>query len=239
MPLELTRAVRQALAENADAGKAEGMRAYMKSSMPYHGVQTPLRRRLFKSALRDHPLAAQAEWRTAVLELWREAGYREERYCAIDLAAAPRYRDFRTLDALPMFEEMVVSGAWWDFVDDIAGHLLRELLECYPEPMAQTMREWSVDADLWKRRASILCQLTRKKATDLPLLFDCIEPNLRDPEFFIRKAIGWALRDLAWSDLGTVETYVAQHYDALSPLSRREALKNADKIREGARKTRA
>ena len=95
------------------------------------------------------------------------------------------------------------------------------------------MRAWSRDPNLWKRRSSIICQIKRKEATDLVLLRDCIEPNLADPDFFIRKAIGWALRDLAWTDLDTVEDYVARHADRLSPLSRREALKNAAAIRAG------
>ena len=95
------------------------------------------------------------------------------------------------------------------------------------------MRSWSRDRNLWKRRSSIICQINRKDETDLDLLFDCIEPNLSHGDFFVRKAIGWALRDLAWTDLETVEAYVESHYDRFSPLSRREALKNAEKIRAG------
>ena len=98
------------------------------------------------------------------------------------------------------------------------------------------MRSWSRDKDMWKRRCSIICQVNRKRETDLDLLFDCIEPNLSDRDFFIRKAIGWALRDLAWTDLDTVESYVAHNHDRLSPLSRREALKNAAKIRAYVRR---
>ena len=84
---------------------------------------------------------------------------------------------------------------------------------------------------MWKRRSSIICQVNRKDQTDLDLLFDCIEPNLSHTDFFIRKGIGWALRSLAWTDLPTVEDYVARNRDRLSTLSAREALKNADKIR--------
>ena len=164
------------------------------------------------------------------------AEYREERYAALELAGARQYVDFRTFDTLPMFEEMVVTGAWWDFVDEIATHRLWELLERYPRGMSRRMRSWSRDQNLWKRRSSIICQINRKDETDLDLLFDCIEPNLSHRDFFVRKAIGWALRDLAWTDLGTVETYVELHYDRLSPLSRREALKNAEKIRAGSRR---
>ena len=227
----LIREIRQALADNANPEKAVGMRAYMKSEMPYRGVQTPVRRKLFRAIFKSHPIAEQSDWRDAVLELWRDAEYREERYAALELAGARQYAGFRTFSTLPMFEEMVVTGAWWDFVDEIATHRLRELLERYPKGMSRRMRSWSRGPDMWKRRSSIICQINRKAETDLDLLFECIEPNLSHGDFFVRKAIGWSLRDLAWTDLQTVEAYVHQHYDQLSPLSRREALKNAEKIR--------
>ena len=112
------------------------------------------------------------------------------------------YEPFRTLDTRSLCEEMIVTGAWWDYVDSIASHRLRELLEKYPAELSREMRAWSRDRDMWKRRSSIICQLNRKADTDLALLFDCIDPNLSDPDFFIRKGIGWALRSLAWTDLG-------------------------------------
>ena len=231
MTSDLIREIRDALAENANSEKAEGMRAYMKSEMPYRGVQKPVRRKALRQIFRSHPISEQSDWRETVLELWRDAEYREERYSALDLAGLKQYVDFRTFSTLPMFEEMVVTGAWWDYVDEIATHRLRELLERYPRGMSRRMRSWSRDPDMWKRRSSIICQINRKSETDLDLLFDCIEPNLSHGDFFIRKAIGWALRDLAWVDLETVEAYVREHHDQLSPLSRREALKNAEKIR--------
>ena len=229
----LATAIRQALADNVNPKKAAGMQAYMKSAMPYRGVQTPIRRKLVRAALRAHPLSSKEDWLAAIHELWRNAAYREERYAAQDVTGAPQFRSYRDLETLPLYEEMVVSGAWWDLVDDVATHKLRELVDNYPQEMAGHMRAWSRDADLWKRRSSIICQVKRKEATDSPLLCDCIEPNLADPDFFIRKAIGWALRDLAWTDLPTVEDYVSQNADRLSTLSKREALKNADTIRAG------
>ena len=228
---ELVRDIRGALADRGDPAKAEGMRAYMKSEMPYRGVQTPIRRELFRELFRRHPIEERSAWRDAILELWRNAAYREERYAALELAGAKQYLPFRTFDTLPMFEEMVVTGAWWDYVDEVATHRLREILERYPKGMARRMRAWSRDDDMWKRRSSIICQVNRKDETDLDLLFDCIEPNLSHRDFFIRKGIGWALRSLAWTDLATVESYVQRFHDRLSPLSRREALKNAEKIR--------
>jgi len=88
------------------------------------------------------------------------------------------------------------------------------------------MLRWSRDPDRWLRRTSIICQLGAKKSTDLDLLYACIEANLDDPDFFLRKAIGWALRQYAWTDPDEVRRYVAARTDRLSPLSRREALRN-------------
>ena len=234
MTLELVTEIRQALSVNADPAKAEGMKRYMKSAMPYRGVQTPLLRRLCRDLFRSHPIEAKALWQDAVLDLWRNAGYREERYAALELAGSKRYEPFRTLDTFALWEELVVTGAWWDYVDGIASHRLCQLLEKYPAEMSQAMRAWSRDPDKWKRRSAIICQLNRKSDTDLTLLFDCIDPNLSDPDFIIRKGIGWALRSLAWTDLETVETYISRNRDRISPLSRREALKNAEKIRRAS-----
>lgn len=231
MTSQLVLDIRQALAGSANPDKAEGMRAYMKSEMPFRGVQKPARRKLLREVLKGSSLADKQAWKDSVLELWRNAEYREERYIALDIAGAPQYRDHRTPDILSMLEEFVVTGAWWDYVDEVATHRLRELLELYPTDMARHMRSWSLDANMWKRRSSIICQINRKDETDLALLFDCIDPNLSHPDFFIRKGIGWALRSLAWTDLETVEDYVARNRDRISKLSAREALKNAEKIR--------
>lgn len=231
MTAELVIETREALACCADPIKAAGMQAYMKSAMPYWGAPAPLRARLTREIFRRYSLPDPDAWRAAVLALWRGAERREERYAAIDLAKSDAYRSFRTLDALPLFEEMIATGGWWDYVDDIAIHCLREPMERSPREAGARMREWSRDSDLWKRRASIICQVNRRVATDRALLFDCIEPNLADKEFFIRKGIGWALRSLAWTSLEEVESYVACAGDRLSPLSKREALKNAAKIR--------
>jgi 3-methyladenine DNA glycosylase AlkD len=233
------KAVRAELRRNADPVKAAAMQRYMKSAMRYHGVATPELRAICRRVFADHPLESGEAWRDAVLALWRDARRREERYAAIELLGWRAYAPHRTLDTLPVLEEMIVDGAWWDYVDALATHRLRELLERHPQPIARAMRAWSRDANLWKRRSAILCQVGRKGDTDLDLLFDCIEPNLAHEDFFIRKAIGWALRDYAWHDLDTVERWVAANESRLSGLSRREALKNRDALRQGtARKRR-
>jgi 3-methyladenine DNA glycosylase AlkD len=193
------------------------MQAYMKSAMPFYGVQKPGRVALAREVLTE---LDQATWRETVLTLWREATHREERYMAIAVLEDRRYEAHRSLEALDLYVELIVTGAWWDFVDEVAAGPLGALL---PEA-APVLRRWAVDEDMWKRRAAIIAQVRRKAATDFALLTDVIEPNRADGEFFIRKGIGWALRSYAWVDPEAVVAYCETH--ALSPLSRREALKH-------------
>jgi len=222
----LVRTVRRALAEAADPTKAAAMQTYMKSAMPYRGVSAPVLKLVCRNAFKAHPLVTAAEWRRVVLDLWRHAEFREERYAAVLLTQARSYREFQTYSSLRLLEEMIVTGAWWDFVDTLAGHNLGDILRADPRKMKPLMRRWARDADMWKRRSAILCQLGFKRETDLDLLYDCIEPNLSHKDFFIRKAIGWALRQYAWTDPKEVKRYVKANKARLSPLSVREALKN-------------
>ena len=227
----LIAAIRSGLASAADPQRAPAMQAYMKSAMPYRGVTSPVNKPIFKKAIEDHPLPDAASWADAVRRLFHEASYREEWYGALAVLDHRLYREHRTLAALPLYEELIVGGAWWDVVDEVATGSLRDLLAAHPVEMAKVMREWSVSPNLWKRRSSIICQVGRRRLIDLPLLYACIEPNLADRDFFIRKAIGWALRDYAWVDPDEVVRYVTLNEARLSGLSRREALKNVARLK--------
>ena len=121
---ELIEEIRAALKELAVPEKAAPMRAYMKSEMPYLGVQTPYHRKACKPLFKQYRLDSFESWRDTILALWHEATYREERYCALNLINHPSYRDFQDLEALPMIREMIVTGAWWDLVDNIAPYRL-------------------------------------------------------------------------------------------------------------------
>ena len=224
--LALIRAVRAALCELADPEKAPIIQAYMKSEMPCLGVQTPHHRKACREVFALHPLPSLDAWRDTVLTLWREAEYREERHAAINLTGERAYRSYQTMKILPMYREMIVSGAWWDWVDAIAVQRLVFLLRRSPDPMARQMRVWARSRDLWKRRSAIICQIKQKAGTDLDLLYDAIEPAMGEREFFLRKAIGWALREHAKTDPDEVIRYVREHKDRLSPLSKREATRN-------------
>jgi len=218
--------VRVALERSADPVKATQMQAYMKSAMPYRGVSSPEQKAIWKAVFTAHPLRSSGDWQRVALTLWRDATFREERYGAVALTGLRQYASYRTMAAVPMFEEMIVSGAWWDFVDAIAGRQLGDILRADPSRMSKLMRRWARDKNMWKRRAAILCQLGFKRETNVKLLYDCIEPNLADKQFFMRKSIGWALRQYAWTDPREVKRYVRANKSRLSGLSVREALKN-------------
>lgn len=222
---KLATSVRLALAAAADPERAPAMQAYMKSAMPYRGIRSPDLRAISGRVFTEHPLASCDEWQAAILELWRGARFREERYAALELLAQKSHRECRTPAVLPMYEELITTGAWWDYVDGVA-QLVGDLLRSYPKQVRPVMRAWSQDEDIWRRRASIICQISFKKDTDLGLLYANIEPNLADSSFWIRKAIGWALRAHTWTDPNEVARYVAANESRLSGLSRREALKN-------------
>jgi 3-methyladenine DNA glycosylase AlkD len=225
-PKPLLAVLRRELAAAGTPERAAGARAYMKSAMPFHGVDTQTLRAICRRVFAAHPVAGAAAWRRDVLALWRGAKFREERYAAIGLAGERRARAFQTMASLPMYEEMIVTGAWWDFVDTLASKRLGDVLRNEPAPMRKAMRAWSRGEDMWKRRSAILCQITFKRETDLDLLFELIEPSLSSKEFFLRKAIGWALRSYAWTDEKPIVKYVEKNRSRLSPLSVREALKN-------------
>ena len=225
----LISAIKKALRERANPAKAGGMQAYMKSEMPYRGVQTPEMRRACREVYPHYPLPSFDAWRDTILALWRGARYREERYAALELARARPYAPFRTLRAVPMFEEIVVTRAWWDYVDYVASHHLGDILRRQPAGMKRRMRAWSKSPDMWKRHSSILCQLGFKDDIDLDLLYECIERSASSDEFFLQKAIGWALRNHAWTDPQEVIRYVRKNRASLRRLSKREALKNVIK----------
>jgi 3-methyladenine DNA glycosylase AlkD len=222
----LLRKLRKALQQAGDPVRAPAMQAYMKSVMPYHGVPTPLLRQVCKATFADVQFAATSHWQTQVLDLWRDARFREERYAALYLAGDKRAKSFQTPSAMKMYDELIVTGAWWDYVDDIASHRIGPILRDYPATMRRKMLSWSKSNNLWKRRTAIICQLGFKAETDLELLYACIEPSLGSREFFLQKAIGWALRQYAWTDGAEVKKYVRLNRARLSALSCREALKN-------------
>jgi 3-methyladenine DNA glycosylase AlkD len=221
----LVRAVRTGLAALADPVKAPAMQAYMKSAMPFRGVAAPERGGLLERVMAEHKLPDRVTFTATVLELWRTAEFREERYAAIALSGYRAYRQWQDPDLIPMYEEMIVSGAWWDHVDELAIRRIGPILRGDRARVTPIMLSWAADRDLWRRRSAIICQVGAKETTDTDLLTRAIEPAIAEPEFFLRKGIGWALRDYARTAPDWVRAFVDNHPE-LSGLSRREALKH-------------
>lgn len=215
--------IRQDLRKLADPERALAMAAYMNSAMPYLGVAMPQVRKITATAAKSFPFQDADELRTTAQELWRGAQFREERYAAAALTGLKLAKG--KLSFLPFYCEIVSTGAWWDHVDDIA-HRISELLLAHPGQMKPQIRRWSKDSNRWFRRLALISQLQAKENTDLALLVYVINADLVDQEFFVRKAIGWALRDYAKTDPEWVQQFVRTHQAELSPLSRREALKH-------------
>ena len=216
-------AIRASLRSLRDPVRGAAAQAYLKSSMPSLGVRVPEVRRIARTAAANHPFGSAVELRATVLDLWRGAEFREERYAAIDLTGLRMAAG--DLRMLPLYEEIIRSGASWDLVDGVA-HRICALLQEHRQELTPVLLTWSSHEDFWFRRASITAQLAAKSSTDTALLARVIETNMGDKEFFIRKAIGWSLREYAKTDPDWVRDFVKHHDRSLSPLSRREALKN-------------
>ena len=219
-------AVRAALTSTGDPERAAQQQAYMKSELPFVGLGAPALKALLKPLLAEHRFIDRALWEDAVRELWDDATHREEWYVAIAVARHRRARSWLDVASLDLWRHLVTTGAWWDVVDEVATHLVGDVLAAQREDATPVVRVWATDEDLWLRRTAVICQLHHKADTDLDLLRLAVEANVDDTSFWLRKAIGWALRQHARTDPGWVRAEVDRLGDRLSGLSRREALKH-------------
>ena len=222
----LVAAVRAALAEAGDPAIALQQQAYMKSAMPYHGLPAPRLKAVLRPLLGTWRPDTREEWVATIRALWDEATHREEWYAAITVARSRHARAWLDVASLELWRHLVVTGAWWDVVDEVATHLVGDVLLAHRDGATPVLRAWATDDDLWIRRAAVICQVGHKGQVDTRLLRHAVEANVADPTFWLRKAIGWALRDHARTDPDWVRAEVARLGDRLSGLSRREATKH-------------
>jgi len=216
------------LAKRANPEKAAPMAAYMKTDMPFYGVQKPGRKEVFKGLRERFAPADAADYEASVLALW-SGSHREEKYLAIDFARA--FKRFITPASLPLYERLVREGAWWDFVDPVASDLVGHVLLHHRPLVSPMMEQWIHDPDFWIRRTALISQLRHKAETNSEQLFRlCIE-RAHEKEFFIRKAIGWALREYSKTEPQAVEEFLSRNRDQLSGLSFREGMKVIERAR--------
>jgi 3-methyladenine DNA glycosylase AlkD len=214
--------VREALTAVAVPDDVPPMQAYMKGRFPFLGVKSPARRR----ATAEHLVEARRAPPEALLRFARDCWKQDERefqYVGTDvLKAGHRSFDPSHLDALA---SLVTSKSWWDTVDVLAAWPIGSVTQRHCASAA-VMDRWVDDADMWIARTAILHQLRRKETTDVDRLFGFAIRRGTDTEFFIRKAIGWSLREYAHVAPDTVASFVGANESAMSALTKREALKN-------------
>lgn len=214
-----------ALLERADPVRAVQMKAYLRGQFEFFGIGTPARRELLKSIAHRHLPAEQ------VLELagalWA-LPQREFQYCAVDLLQW--HRKGLTLKDLPLLKRLLESKSWWETVDGLSaviGKVVRQARENDPSSQA-VMDLWLTDRNFWVQRCAMIHQLGWRLDTDEERLFRYALHLSAEPEFFIRKAIGWALRDYARWQPEAVRNFLYPNKDRFSALTFREAAKHID-----------
>jgi len=217
---ELVAFVQRELNDRAHPRKAVEMAAYMKTSMPFYGVPKPAREQIYREFKTRFAISNRKDYERAVLSLWA-LPHREEKYFALDVART--WRDFIVPDSMPLYRRLIEEGAWWDFVDEVAAHLVGTVLLHNRKEIAPLMDQWIDDADMWIRRAAIISQLKHKDRTDHVRLFRYSLAQAAEKDFFIRKAIGWALRQYAYTAPERVRDFITRNRGKLSPLTYREA----------------
>jgi 3-methyladenine DNA glycosylase AlkD len=220
---ELVRFVQRRFRALSDPRKAGPMAAYMRTDMPFYGVQKPARVAVLRAARQKFPIETRSQYNAAVLGLWKLA-HREEKYAAIWIAQ--QFDLFIVPASLPLYRRLIVEGAWWDFVDNVAIRLTGAVWLNHRARLSRVMDRWIDEENMWLRRAAIIGQIKHKDATDRQRLFDYCLRRCDEKEFFIRKAIGWALREYAYTAPDAVRQFLREHRAQLSPLSFREAAKH-------------
>jgi len=230
--LAFLRHFRDQLESNREDAYAAKMQSYLKTTNPMYGIKSQPRREMLKRSLAQHPITTSKDYAFIVHELWTNPlGGREEMYAAVDIAGyasreAKLFRTFATPDMLPLVSHMVHTADWWDTLDPVAMLVGRMLLE-HRDDVEPYLIEWRTNpSSKWVRRASLLAHLKHGKRVNLALFEETLIMLLPERDFFIEKAVGWALRDYARFEPHWVQQFVREHKYGMASLSKREALKH-------------
>ena len=205
-----------------DPDRAGPMAAYMRHQFPFLGISSTSQQALARRGLAGLPRPAEADLAAVARACW-ELPEREYQYFACRLLR--RYARVCGPGFMTVARDLIVTKSWWDTVDALAPHLVGPLVRRHPELLSE-LDAWIEDANVWLVRAALLHQLTARTATDERRLFDYCARQAGHPDFFVRKAIGWALRAYAKSEPDRVRDFVTANRSRLAPLSIREALKH-------------
>lgn len=197
------------------------MENYMKNNFTYFGIKTEKRRAIFKSNYEQNKSEVKSNFRAIAWELF-QMKEREFHQAAIDLLVKEFKKNF-VLEDIQLIEKLIITNSWWDSVDTIAKYILGGYLLQFPSETLKVIERFSNSENMWLNRSAILFQLSYKDKTNFEILKSECEKHKNSNEFFIQKAIGWALRDYSRFNPKGVEAYV--NSTNLKPLSRREALR--------------
>lgn len=223
--LPYTLSLKTLFEQNANPAQAGPMKKYMRDQFEYLGIKSPQLSDLLKIFIQQNGLPPLDQLDPISRELW-SLPQREFQYTATGFLG--RLENKLEPEFITTIEYLLITKSWWDTVDTIAGHTVGTHFRRFPKVREKYLKKWRKSDNFWLRRTTLLFQLGYKKETDFDLLCEIIHENLGTDEFFINKAIGWSLRQYAWTDPKPVRKFV-KATEELHPLSRREALKNIGK----------
>ena len=206
---------------NRNEELAGPMTTYLKNHFPFLGIKSPLRKTILKEQFVEYALPEPTQ---LFEEVWKLYNLPEREYQYAAFALIEKMRSNLTTKDFPALLQLIEAKSWWDSVDSIAPHFVGHIVKLDRDYGSKIMFEWSLSDNMWTNRSAILHQLKFKHETDTGLLFEIIKQHSDSKEFFIQKAIGWALREYAKTNPDLVKFFVEEH--SLKPLSKREALKH-------------
>jgi 3-methyladenine DNA glycosylase AlkD len=206
----------------ADPVRAAGAAAYMRNQFAFVGLTTPQLTKLNRVVLAGLPAPTEADLVAVARACWARP---EREYQYFACAYLRRHVAVGSPALLTTVRELITTKSWWDTVDTLAAHTVGALVAAHPR-LVSTMDKWVADDNLWLVRTAILHQLSYKDRTDADRLFRYCSRQAGHRDFFVRKAIGWALRQYARTDPAAVRSFVDSHRSKLSPLSIREATRH-------------
>lgn len=210
------------LLQKANREKALPMENYMKNKFSFLGIKTDERRAILKMHWKNHKPEVKQNFRSIAWELFQK-NEREFHYCGLEIMIDEGIKS-NTIEDIHLIEKLIITDSWWDTVDFLAKYVLGNYLLQFPDEILKTIEHFSNSENMWLNRSAILFQLSYKKETNFELLKAICEQHKNSNEFFIQKAIGWALRDYSRFNPNGVKEYV--NSTQLKPLSQREALRN-------------
>lgn len=214
-------ALQEKFQQHADPRQAVPMQAYMKDHFPFLGIKSPLRKSLQKEFLKAVVGKDKIVPRSVILELW-QLPEREYQYVAIDLMT--KYARYGPADYIDLYESLIQQKSWWESVDMICNSVWKHFL-VHPSQRIPYTERWVTSDNMWLQRSALIFQLKAKQDTDWQMLQDYCLLLCESDEFFIQKAIGWALRQYSKHAPTEVREFLTRHGERLAPLSRREASK--------------